>query len=398
MRTETERVTVLLAESGTSVGGTERVLWELATRLPQARFDVRVWLSTAPGVDEFAAALERAALPVERVPEVDSRWDVMGMLRTWAALKRTAPRLLHVHHVWPAADRYLAEIAAAAGVPHLVITEHSPGTSHSQGQRALKRRELGRAGAVTAVCGAVAETLVRDYGVERAQIRVVPNGAEPPDPAREAPEALAIRTRYGATPLKPLWVCAGRLDPPKGQDVLLAALARVRDAGLPFTVLLAGEGATRGALEAQARSLGLADHVHFLGQVTAIGPLLLAADAVVLPSRLEGLPLTLLEALIRERPVVASAVGGIPEVIEDGVHGSLVPPGDPVALAETLASFHRQPDAARRLGLAGGRRVREQFTWSRVAEQFEAVYDDVLGLASFAPGAASRPRGGAVRS
>ncbi|MGH7741840.1 MAG: glycosyltransferase family 4 protein [Candidatus Eiseniibacteriota bacterium] len=397
MRAETKRVTVLLAESGTSVGGTERVLWELATRLPPARFDVRVWLSNAPGVDEFAAALERAAFPVERVAEVDSRWDFAGMLRTWAGLRRVAPRLLHVHHVWPAADRYLAEMAAAAGVPHLVITEHSLGASHSRAQQTLKRRELNRAGAVTAVCAAVAETLVRDYGADRARIRVVPNGAEPPDPAVETPEALAIRTRYGATPLKPLWVCAGRLDPPKGQDVLLQALARIREIGLPFTLLLAGEGANRGALEHQARELALADSVHFLGQVAAIGPLLLAADAVVLPSRLEGLPLTLLEALVRERPVIASAVGGIPEVITDGVHGRLVPAGDPAALAAALEAFHRHPDAARRLGLEGGRRVRDQFTWRRVAEQFEAVYDEVLGLASFATGA-SRVHAAAGRS
>jgi glycosyltransferase involved in cell wall biosynthesis len=398
MRAETKRVSVLLAESGTSVGGTERVLWELATRLPPARFDVRVWLSTAPGVDEFAAALERAALPVTRVAEVDSRWDVAGMMRTWSRLKRIAPRLLHVHHVWPAADRYLAELAAAAGVPHLVITEHSLGRSHSRGQQSLKRRELNRAGAVTAVCGAVAETLVRDYGADRGRIRVVPNGAEPPDAAAETPEALAIRTRYGATPLRPLWVCVGRLDPPKGQDVLLEAVARVHAAGLPFTLLLAGEGPSRAALEAKSRALGIADQVHFLGQVASIGPLLLAADAVALPSRLEGLPLTLLEAMVRERPVVASAVGGIPEVIEDGVHGRLVPAGDAAALAEALGEFHRLPKAARLLGVEGGRRVRDQFTWKRVAEQFEAVYDEVLGLSSFAPGAASRVRVPAVRS
>ena len=358
---------------------------------------MRVWLSNAPGVDEFAAALERASFPVERIAEVDSRWDMAGLMRTWMRLKRVAPRLLHVHHVWPAADRYLAEMAAAAGVPHLVITEHSLGRSHSHGQQALKRRELNRAGAVTAVCGAVAETLVRDYGADRARIRVVPNGAEPPDPAAEAPEALAIRTRYGATPLRPLWVCAGRLDPPKGQDVLLEAAARIHAVGLPFTLLLAGEGASRAALEQQARTLGIGDQVHFLGQVASIGPLLLAADAVVLPSRLEGLPLTLLEALVRERPVVASAVGGVPEVIEHGVHGRLVAPDDAGALAEALEAFHRHPDAARRMGLEGGRRVRDQFTWKRVAEQFEAVYDEVLGLASFAPGQ-PRARGMAVRS
>jgi glycosyltransferase involved in cell wall biosynthesis len=93
--------------------------------------------------------------------------------------------------------------------------------------------------------------------------------------------------------------------------------------------------------------------------------------------------------------VVASAVGGIPEVIEDGVHGRLIPAGDARALADVLEQFHRRPDAALQLGRAGALRVRESFTWSRVAEQFETVYDEVLGLASFSPEAALRaPRSG----
>jgi hypothetical protein len=83
MQAETERLKLLLVESGTAVGGTERVLWELATRLSPARWDVRVWLSPAPGVDEFAGALKDHDIPVARVAEVDSRWDWAGMLRTW---------------------------------------------------------------------------------------------------------------------------------------------------------------------------------------------------------------------------------------------------------------------------------------------------------------------------
>ncbi|MBI1798223.1 MAG: glycosyltransferase family 4 protein [Candidatus Eisenbacteria bacterium] len=386
MRNTNERVSLVLAESGESVGGTERVVWELATRLPAARFDVRVWLATAPGVDEFASALEARGLRVDRVPEVDSRWDWKGMFDTWRRLRRAGPGLLHVHHVWPAADRYLAALAGAAGIPHLVVTEHIVGSSHSAAQRALKRRELARADAVTAVCGAVAETLIRDYGVDRALIRVVPNGTEPPDERAEWDEAREWRSRLAATPIRPLWVCAARLEEQKGQDVLLEALAEISRRGLEYVVALAGVGSSRAALEARVASLGLGSRVRFLGQVEAIGPLLLAADAVALPSRWEGLPLTLLEALARARPVVASAVGGVPEVIEEGVHGRLVPAGDPIALADVLEQFHRKPDAALRLGRAGLRRVRESFTWTRVAEQFEAVYDEVMGLASFAPG------------
>src|SRR5205809_7416884 len=90
MRPEAKPVKLVLAESGRSLGGTERVVWELATRLPGHRFEVEVWLSPAPGVDEFAASLAARGIPVRRVPEVDSRWDWRGMLRTWRELKRSA--------------------------------------------------------------------------------------------------------------------------------------------------------------------------------------------------------------------------------------------------------------------------------------------------------------------
>ena len=394
MRTEAERVSVVLAESGTSVGGTERVVWELATRLPAARFDVRVWLSTAPGVDEFAAALMARGIPVDRVAEVDSRWDWKGMWETWRRLRRLRPRLVHLHHVWPASDRYLESLAGAAGVPHVVVTEHIVGRTHSAGQRALKRRELARADAVTAVCEAVAGTLVSDYGVDRARVRVVPNGTELPDERAEAPEARRIRASLGMAPSTGLIVCAGRLEEQKGQDVLLDAAGQLAARGLPFTLAFAGDGSLRSALEHRGASLGLGNRVRFLGQVDELGPWLLAADVVAMPSRWEGLPLALLEALVRGRPVVASAVGGIPEVIEDGVHGVLVPPGDATALAAALERILRAPEPALRLGALGAERVRDGYTWSRVAEQFEAVYDEVLGLASFAPRA--RSRGGAA--
>src|SRR4029450_10928026 len=121
------------------------------------------------------------------------------------------------------------------------------------------------------------------------------------------------------------------------------------------------------------------------------GSLLLAADAVVLPSRWEGLPLTLLEALARGRGVIATAVGGVPEVVEDGVHGRLVPPGDADALTEALAAFHAKADEVRRMGGRGAGLVLERYTWERVVEAFEAVYDEVLGLASFSPEDRARP-------
>jgi len=380
-----QRVRVLLAESGRAVGGTERVVWELATRLPPERFEVHVWLSPVPELDEFARALAARGLAIERVAEVDSRWDLRGMLGTWQRLRRLRPDVLHIHHVWPAADRYLAALARAAGTRHLVVTEHIVGSAHSPGQRALKRHELARADTVTAVCGAVVQMLVDDYGIPRDRVRVVPNGAEPPDEALEAPRARAWRERFSASLLRPLWAVAGRLEEQKGHAVLLDALADVRRRGLDFTLAVAGDGALRPQLEERAAQLGLGERVRFLGALDDVGPLLAAADAVLLPSLWEGLPLVLLEAMVRSRPVIASAVGGVPEVIEDGVSGVLVPPGDPAALADELERFHRKTERAVRLGRAGGERVRRDYLWSAVAEGFEAVYDEVLGLATFTP-------------
>jgi hypothetical protein len=105
------------------------------------------------------------------------------------------------------------------------------------------------------------------------------------------------------------------------------------------------------------------------------------------------LPLSLLEALARGRPVVASRVGGVPEAIEDGLTGRLVPAGDPAALALVLEDFHRRPDAARRMGLEGAARVQAEFTWPRVVESFEEVYDEVLGLATVTPSVPGRADG-----
>lgn len=392
MHADDRRVSILLAESGRAIGGTERVVWELATRLPPERYDVRVWLSPASGVDEFAAALESHGVTVERVAEVDSRWDWRGMLGTWRRLRRAKPDVLHVHHVWPAADRYLASLAGAAGVPHLVVTEHIVGQSHSPAQRTLKRRELDAADVVTTVCGAVADALVADLGIAREQLRVVPNGADLPDEDTEFPIARDLRVQIGANANRPLWVCAGRLEEQKGQDVLLDALAEVRHRGLDYHAVFAGEGELREAFATRTANLGLTHRVRFVGQIEELGPLLLAADAVIMPSRWEGLPLTLLEALARARPVIASAVGGIPEVIRDGVEGRLVPAGDVQALADALESFHRRPDIAQSMGREGARRVRESYTWARVVEAFEGVYDEALGLASFDPAGASGAR------
>ncbi|MEQ1834564.1 MAG: glycosyltransferase, partial [Candidatus Eisenbacteria bacterium] len=136
--------------------------------------------------------------------------------------------------------------------------------------------------------------------------------------------------------------------------------------------------------------------VQFVGQVEDVGGLLAAADAVLMPSRWEGLPLVLLEAMARARPVVAAAVGGVSDVLQDGVTGTLVPPNDIGALAEALTELQRKSDRAWRMGRVASELIQERYTWHAVAEDFEAVYDEVMGLATVTPEAAE-PAPGASR-
>jgi glycosyltransferase involved in cell wall biosynthesis len=378
-------VKLVLASGGATFGTPERVVWELATRLSPSRFRVSVWLAASPGADELAESLAGRGVTVARLPAIGSRWDWRGMARVWMTLGRHDPDLLHVHHGHPGADPWLPAFVRWAGVANLVVTEHGAEHGHAPPRRRAKRGELEGADAVTVSCRALADELTDEYQLDRGRMQVVPYGADPPDEADEWPAARRLRDEFGAGQFRPLWVAAGRLEEHKGHAVLLDTLAALRARNRDFVAVLAGEGPLREPLERRAERLGLGRSLRFAGAAEALGPLLLAADAVVLPSLRETVPLTLLEALARGRPVIASRVGGVPELIEDGITGRLVPPGDAGALAGALDELHHRPGDAVHMGRAAAARMRAEFTWSRTVERFEAVYDDVLGLATFAP-------------
>jgi glycosyltransferase involved in cell wall biosynthesis len=378
-----QRVRLLLVESATTIDSAQRLVWELATRLPDHRYALRVWLSPSPDVDPLADSLEARGIPVDRVAEIALPWTWGRMLTLWSQLRRLGPKLVHFHAGGSGAQPHLPTLARHAGAEHLVLTRHLSTTGLDPWARPAERRIFQSVDAVTVSSGAVREVLVQETGVDRERIRVVPNGVDPPDEPKERPAARRLRDQFGVGMFKPLWVCAARLEEAKGHAVLLEALARVKERGLDFVAALAGDGSLRSTLERLAVALGLDAQVRFLGHVDSIGPLILAADACVLASRWEAQPWFVLESMARARPVLAAAVGGVPELMDDGVHGRLVPADDPEALAAVLEEFHRKPDIPRRLGLSAAQRLGTSLTWDRSIEAFEAVYDDVLGLASF---------------
>jgi glycosyltransferase involved in cell wall biosynthesis len=173
---------------------------------------------------------------------------------------------------------------------------------------------------------------------------------------------------------RPIVLAVGRLDAQKGHAYLLAAAADIPDALFVFV----GEGRERSALEAQARALGVAERVRFLGHRDDVPDLLAACDVFVLPSRYEGLPLSVLEAMAAARPVVATAIEGTDEIVRHGETGLLVPPAAPSALAEAIRAVLADRALATRMGQAGRARVGREFSMSRMIDEVTGVYDELL--------------------
>jgi glycosyltransferase involved in cell wall biosynthesis len=230
----------------------------------------------------------------------------------------------------------------------------------------LVSRQTDVASRVTTVSGRVRDELVDHYGIEG--VTVVGNGV---DPDRFSPAA-----GNGGNYV----LFMGRLDHPKGIPDLIDAATRVTEHhGVEF--VLAGKGPLRDRLEQLVRRRGIDDDVTFTGHVTGDHQLRLYqnATAFVLPSHYEGLPTVLLEAMACGAPVVSTAVGGCPDVIEDGVNGLLVPPGEPEALTDALDTLLSDPELRARFRTEARETVVDRYTWSAVADRFEREYRRARG-------------------
>jgi glycosyltransferase involved in cell wall biosynthesis len=234
----------------------------------------------------------------------------------------------------------------------------------------------GAASRAVAISEAVAAHLAA-CGVPAGAIRVVPSAVDPAQ-LRPARTRAAVREAEGSPAGAACLLCAAALIHRKGIDVLLEAAARLSARGLAPELWLAGDGPERVALEASARSLGLAARARFRGARDDVPDLLAACDVFVLPSRREGLGVAALEAMALARPVVASRVGGLAEAVLHETTGLLVPPEDPAALADALERLLRDPALRERLGAAGPGRVAARHSAKAMVDAYEGLYREVL--------------------
>lgn len=321
-----------------------------------------------------AAAQRVEAAGIRRIDlSLTAARDVRGVASLASLLGRLRPDVLHAQD--RRAGLYGRLLGRARGVPRLVYTLHGvpDGLSYLVAGNAAAGRErpfdrtryltlerwlTARTGAlVVTPSHATYEYLRRCVGTPADRLRVVPNGVDA--------GAYAVPGRAPLPRRRLLWL--GLMDRVKRVDVLLDAVAGCPEVHL----VLAGDGPLRPALEAQARGLG--GRVTFAGFVSDVRPLLAACDTFVLSSAAENVPLALLRAMAAGLAPVATRVGGVPEVVRDGVDGLLVPPGDPAALAVALRSLDTDRVAA--FGASSADRVAAAFSIERCAEGLDEAYE-----------------------
>ncbi len=225
-----------------------------------------------------------------------------------------------------------------------------------------------------AVSEANAQYLRQTKGLPGKKIVVIRNGCDVRQFHPNIPVPVDLKERLGFSPSDPVLVVVGRLEPQKGHVVLLDAMTTVVAAFARARLVCIGDGALRRQLEARARILGIQNSVRFVGYQRDVAGWLALADATVLPSFYEGLPLAAIESLAAGRPVIATAVDGTPEVVIDGRTGFTVPPGDPARLADAICRILNDSHLRGKLGQAGRQLVLERFSHEAQVRQTHELY------------------------
>src|SRR6266536_1882531 len=351
-------------------GGAERMLASMAAEL-QATGIRNVLIAPAEGERWLQRELSGTGVQLESfrlerpISPASARWLA-------AVLRRHRVTLAHSHEFTMAV--YGSWAARQAGVPHLFTMHGGRYYAERLRRRIALRVAANLSGAVVAVSESLARHLSRDLWLRASRTITIPNGVRP------APALPSSLRRELALPADTLLVVAiGNLYPVKGHRFLLETLGLLRTTVPQLHVAIAGRGALEGPLRARAAELGVADRFHLLGLRADVGNVLAGANVVVLPSLSEGVPLALLEAMLAARPIIATAVGEGPTVLDQGRAGVLIPPGDATALADALRGLLADSQRGQQLSVAALTRATEHYTLARMMERYVALYASVLG-------------------
>ncbi len=330
--------------------------------------------------NEFVAAARGLGIEVDLIAE-SRRLDPRVIPRLRQTILRRAPDLVLTHHV--KSHFVMRSTRLRRRFPWVAF--HHGYTLTERRERIYNRMDrlsLPAADAVVTVCEAFARQLTSFAGVARERIHVRHNSIRQDETATAA-EARAFREKLGVGDGERLVLAIGRLSSEKAHIDLLRAFGHLRDAApeLPARLAIVGDGPERERLEAAARSLGVSERVFFTGQMSDVKPCYAAADVLALPSHSEGSPYVLLEAMAAKLPVVATAVGGVPEMVEDERSALLVPARDPRTFAAALARLLTDKELAQRLAANSSSLVATRYSPETYVRSLVEIYRGVISRA-----------------
>ena len=377
---------VLQVVGNAVIGGAENHVLTLARTFDRDRYRVAV---VCPRPGPLVDALREQRIPVHLIemvkPAADDEYEPLlpALWALYALFRRWRPDVVH-SHLYPA-HLHATLAGQLAGVPALISTAHTlivrPGDPWLLG---LTR------GRVIAVSQA-AKALLVGAGVPPGRVRVIYNGIEPRYFEDQTEAARRIRQELGIAADAPVVGMIARLSPEKGHDVFLQVAREVAARRPDARFLVVGAGPLSAELQQLSAALGLAEQVIFTGARRDVTALNHVIDVFLLPSREEALPLAVLEAMAAERPVVATAVGGVPEVVVDGETGFLCQPGERAPLARAVLALLERPELRAALGRRGRRRAASRFGVERMVQETARYYQATIA-------AGSRPRQGTIRT
>ena len=356
-------LTIAHIVSSLGVGGMERMLLQLASAQQDAGHRVSVVALRAGPLEQEAA--DRSIRALVLGSESGRFGRSLSALRFFRAER---PDIVHVHNPTSLHYAVLSKFVSRAAI---VVTLHGDQDTHARLGTSFEWRLTSAAVIVSQAAG---KTL--RLPAHAGPLIVVHNGIAG-SPVNEDHRAAA-RSEFGAGD-SCVGIMVARIDGKKGHGTLLKSVKRLDDPQRILKLWIVGDGAERAAAESQAAQLDLGpDRVRFLGRRSDIDRLLEAADFFVLPSDIEGLPLSILEAMSHGLAIVASNVGGVPEIIHDDMNGLLVPAGDDTALASAIWQMATDVDLRRRLGDAARARANTTFSLQAMVEKYDRVYGGAL--------------------
>lgn len=354
------RVRLTAYMDSVEVGGAEIALGHLLAELDPS-IEVTV-LGVDPGVVE-AIASRRTGSAESIVPVVRNKADLGGIARHVRAIRALRPDLLHVNLQSPWEGQY-GILAGLLNRRPVVAVEQIVFGSPPPVQRFLRRALCSRLSAHVAVGERAAREIEEMIGLEAGSVETIHNGVPDVSP-NPVPHPVG----------GPIVGAVGRLVHQKGLDLLIRAVASLPEEA---TCVLVGDGPERDALERLARELGVGDRLIVTGWIDRPRDYMAALDVVALPSRFEGFPLVAIEAMLARRALVATRVQSIPEAVEDGVTGLLVPPEDAEALAGAITTLLSDSTRREEMGERGRARALERFSAQAMARSYEALYRRLL--------------------